>query len=386
MTISEIQEIQQSEAETLFPIQSCETLVGGYDCVNDYVAFPIIVNVSFQTYEYKDVIDDEGSTKATTIPTTSVIKNQNDDEIGHIFYSNNSQQLEKIDISESKYVAYLIDTNKEICGIEYRLNKDYLVIKKQYFDNYIADLKKTSILWGGFYHEDDKKITPPILQIKAEIICLPDLKLRTDFHIDNAQRAILQPYAFERFLKNYHLLELLFDYDVIQKIALNQHNIKVAGEILYKTYKESDEIYRLKYLLEKCYDLPKIINCLNKITAFEDLAIDIFYEYGKESNPLKDKQEFLNILQKTTLFAIESFYKINNQGVPDPSKLILQITSYPTFIYKLMAYWIYRIRSSIAHSKIGEFLLTSSEPEHERFMVEFAEPLLQEILIQCFKQ
>ena len=57
------------------------------------------------------------------------------------------------------------------------------------------------------------------------------------------------------------------------------------------------------------------------------------------------------------------------------------LPNYKTFILNLASYWIYRIRSSIAHSKIGEYQLSYTD---EAFMIEFAEPLLQEIVIQCF--
>ena len=262
---------------------------------------------------------------------------------------------------------------------------------QQKFEDYKTNYKSSSVLWGGFYHIEDQKTNKPLLQTKEEIKCLPNINLPTSYHIENAQRAIIQPYAFERFLKNYHLLELLFDYQIIQDIADNRDNIKVAGEILRKNYKDSDEIHRLTYIVKNnITDIDKIVICLNNIKDYRDLAIDIFYTYGKDSNPLKDKDSFKTILLESTLFAEDSFFKKNNAGSiinpPQYKKTLIQKNNtYDGFIHKLIAYWIYRIRSSIAHSKIGEFLLTSSEHEHEKFILEFAEPLLQEILIQCFE-
>lgn len=52
------------------------------------------------------------------------------------------------------------------------------------------------------------------------------------------------------------------------------------------------------------------------------------------------------------------------------------------FILRIVSYWIYRVRCSIAHNKIGEYLLSW---EDEEFLVKFAEPLLLEVLKQFYK-
>ncbi|NES18002.1 MAG: hypothetical protein F6K41_03525 [Symploca sp. SIO3E6] len=57
------------------------------------------------------------------------------------------------------------------------------------------------------------------------------------------------------------------------------------------------------------------------------------------------------------------------------------LNKYETIIIKIAAYWIYRVRSCIAHNRIGEYIML---PEDEEFIVEFAEPLLREVLYQVF--
>ena len=50
-------------------------------------------------------------------------------------------------------------------------------------------------------------------------------------------------------------------------------------------------------------------------------------------------------------------------------------------IINIATYWIYRVRSSIAHSRIGEYVMSTSD---EEFVVEIAEPLLRSVLVQVF--
>lgn len=45
------------------------------------------------------------------------------------------------------------------------------------------------------------------------------------------------------------------------------------------------------------------------------------------------------------------------------------------------AYLIYRVRCSIAHSRIGEHILTQSD---EEFVANVAEPLLKSLLIEIY--
>lgn len=376
MNLQEIQVFIEAN-QTLYEIdfqtisyQNIDYTVLLADGADGYVVFPIHINTSY-------IIDDSNATQDTKISIADIDGNY----MGAICLA--KEKIETVAMSFPEYyLAFLVDASREDAETKfYKLKRSYLVIKQSKLVEYITKYKKTSILWGGFYHEDDKVVREPLKQAKNEITCLPNLELPTRFHHDNAQRAIAQPYAFERFLKNYHLLELLFDYKVIQDIADNRNDIKTAGEILYKTYKENEEIKRLLYILENCSNITNIIGKINTIYDFQNLAERIFYQYGKDGNPLS-QDLFLETLQNINLFAEISFQVIKNGNIT--GKLKHQQTNHDTFIIKLTAYWIYRIRSSIAHSKIGEFLLSSDDPEHERFMIEFAEPLLQEVLIQCF--
>ena len=331
----------------------------GFLCLNDYIPLPIIVNNSYdrtQTIEVKDI---------------------DNDTIGYICFSNNGALIEADNMSEPLFAAYLRDINVDdfYAKIDYKITKDYLVVKKTKISDYIHIYSQSSGIWGSYIREDSFSIPLPRIKSISEIKAIPNIELPTDWHKENMVRAVQQPFAFERFLKNYHLLELLFDWQAMKEISdfYAVRNFSEAAEVL-RNY-EKDDIKRIKYVISTRYkNIDAIVEAINKVTTFSAIAKEIFYKYGKESNPLKDESIFDATLTKADLFKINSF--TNDKG-----KLTLQPPDYNTFILNLVSYWIYRIRSSIAHSKIGEYQLSYRD---EAFMIEFAEPLLQEIVIQCF--
>jgi hypothetical protein len=283
-------------------------------------------------------------------------------------------------MTEDKFAAYLLDVDKDdfISGVDYVLKADYLVLKARELSQYEEKYHATSGLWGGFIHKDDADFPclPFTLEI-TEIAAIDNLELPTIWHKENLIRGIQQPYAFERFLKNYHLLELLFDWQIIQKIKALDADIYGAGLIL-KNYGKGEELDRLIDCVENgIKDFPKIIAQLNQIQYFIPDAINIFYLYGKESNPLKTDKDITNSTNFETIIRDGGF----TEEILRRHKIVQQNSSYNKFITKLCCYWIYRIRSSIAHAKIGEYQISYA---NEEFMVKFAEPLLKEILVQCF--
>ncbi|TAE13596.1 MAG: hypothetical protein EAZ95_10955 [Bacteroidetes bacterium] len=356
-------------------IRNNHTFVGGW------VVFPIFVNVSYQSWE-----------NGSDLPAVIDVKFLDNTVIGHIYFSNNEQIVDSIDMSVPKMCAYLVDVDKAQLNISYKLSKDYLVIEEQFYEEYIEKYKKTSILWGGFYHEDDKVVEDAQKQVKTGITCLPNLELPTPFHQVTAQEAILHIYPFERFLKNYQLLELLFDYQTVEEIikaralATDRNKYNKSVQILNNYDRNSKEVEKLQYVIAKnIKNLPNVILYINKAALFKDLAKEVFFEYGKESNPDKDAKFFQMGISNT--FAENTFYKKNNNGKfvvkNGVNESDLQ-PNYDSFMKKMVSYWIYRIRCCIAHNKIGEFSLSPANIEHQEFMIKFAEPLLQEVLIQCF--
>ena len=162
-----------------------------------------------------------------------------------------------------------------------------------------------------------------------------------------------------------------FDIHTAEKInsLLIMGNKELEISRLLKDYSR-DDIDRLTSLFKLRLDFDKLIPFLDIIINYIDKAEPIFYDYGKESNPIKIKSQFDKLLY------LGSF---NRTNIND----ILGNNRFDSIIPKLVAYWIYRIRSSIAHNKLGEYLMTMDD---EEFIIEFAEPLIREIIIQCYKE
>jgi hypothetical protein len=325
----------------------------------DYIPFPIIVNFSY---------DRQLSIR---------VSNEQNDEIGYIHFSNNSVIIDSLNWTESLISAYLkdVDVDDFRSGTDVKLKQDYFVVRRDRLTDYLHNYEQTSGIWGGFIHKN--RITHlPYTKIITDITALRNISLPTPWHEENVIRATQQPYAFERFLKNYHLLELLFDWQSMKDVSNHFTNDDFinAGEVLRKY--ERDDLKRLQYIIEKISDINKIEICLNNINSFQITAINIFYTYGKsDSNPLMiSKEDFSNPDKFKNIVKAGGFSEANIRKFHN-------ISNYNTFIIKLTSYWIYRIRSSIAHSKIGEYQLSYQD---EPFMVEFAEPLLNEVITQCF--
>ncbi len=349
MNYTEITKIIE-KVNNLFPIiESSEP--NNYLSINNVVSIPIIISTHFDTEE------------------NISIENTSGEELGTIFFA--KEKIEEENMSETLYSVYLTDVDSSDFGnTDYKLKRNYLALKQERLQEYLQDYNEYSSIWGGFYPEKLHQAPKTIRTTKIKAI--KNLTLPTEWHKQNMLRAIQQPYAFERFLKKYHLLELLFDWQIVSEIKdLELSNDLSNVGVILRNYSRKD-IERLNYVLEKgINDYYIIASLLSKVETFMDTAKNIFYEYGKDSNPLKDYLKFEDIIN------IGGFSKTNLET----KKLINRNKPFEIFIYKITAYWIYRIRSSIAHQKIGEYLMTSDD---EDFVTQFCEPLIDEIIKQCF--
>lgn len=301
--------------------------------------------------------------------------NNEDNIIGSTFYCNNSKIEQIASLSEWKFIALLIEAEvSQFHSDSYEFQYDYLIVEEEYLDMYLDKYYDSAPIWGNFSHfallqEPYKK---SVLQIRA----VEGLRYPTEIHKDNSLRVLRQPYAFERYLKMYHHLELLFDKDLVEKIReLDDEDFTKLGTLL-KSF-ESSESSRLESVMkDRITDIDKIADKLNSVESHKDTAKKIFFDFGRKNNdPLDNNFDLLTeILNKRG-----GFNEVN-------CKLVLHNKAkdrkfYEKIIIKLSAYWIYRIRCSIAHNKIGEYIL---KQEEEEFIAEFAEPLLNEIICQAF--
>jgi hypothetical protein len=284
-----------------------------------------------------------------------------------------------LNVFSAPYVAaYLCEVSKDSYGLPGQFSRDYLLVRVDRLAEYKASFMASSAIWGGFYHGPTKPVLPPNAPKAAPVlIARTGIILPTELHAEAAMRSVVQPYAFERFLKLYHLLELSFDHDVVEKIRALGDDLRGIGQLL--SGYESKEFDRLKQtIMDRCNDVPSIAACLEEICAEHDwheTMKKIFFDFGKSGNPLPDKwDEFQNMLLATGFTQAGAA----SQGfIAKGNKTVLQDKAFEKFVLHLSAYWIYRVRSSIAHSRIGEYVMRM---EDEEFVEQFAERLLRRIL------
>jgi hypothetical protein len=195
-------------------------------------------------------------------------------------------------MTDTQMICYLSEIEKEYYGHPYQFQNDYFVLDIDNFEDYDQNYLDTSFLWGGFVHAKHGT-KQAYMQLTPLITAIPNIKLPTSYHIETGVRGIIQPFAFERYLKFYHLLELLFDHDTVEKIKGLADDLKGIGHIL-STY-ERNEIDRLKYVVEnRCKGYDVIAEKLNGAFVsdeFKKKTKTIFFDFGKEHNPLRNENE-----------------------------------------------------------------------------------------------
>jgi hypothetical protein len=310
--------------------------------------------------------------------TDIAIRNEAGLEIGYLCFTKGKIVDNLNALSELHFCCYLIEVPDEFSfSAPYTLQSNYAVIYYDHLPEYLTDYKNSAPLWG-FYHHNYSSISInstitksfPFLQATRE------QKFSEGFYFESSVRGIKQSLAFERFLKYYHLLELNFDYDVIKRIkGLNISTDSNQIGALLNAYEKND-IDRLVYLYDTyCLNVSPIIDRLNAINPYLAKATQIFYKFGKkDSNPLKDETVFVTINGLPG-----GFSEVNCRNHIGH---VRDAATHRSFIGKLSMYWIYRIRCSIAHNKVGEYLMPHTD---EDIVVNFAEPLLIELLKQIFR-
>lgn len=281
-------------------------------------------------------------------------------------------------ITDAQYAAYVAEVPKEQYGLPYRFEHDYVVLKKANYQSYVSEYMQSSPLWGGFVHLDGTIMIPsPCVCIPNELVMVPGIQVPTAFHSESVVRSVLEPFAFERFLKLYHLFELQFDLEVVDRIRGLGDDLFGIATILNQ-YRRTD-CERLKSLIqEKCDDIAGIQQALNGILADQSLwdkGKEIFFAFGKEDNPFKDdarKAKFYSMMDRGG-FSLDNARACN---------LASGEREFAAMVQNVATYWIYRVRCCIAHNRIGEYVMTA---QYEGFVTTFAEPLLRVLLLQAFR-
>ncbi|HEV3307372.1 MAG TPA: hypothetical protein VGZ91_13125 [Candidatus Sulfotelmatobacter sp.] len=270
--------------------------------------------------------------------------------------------------------AYLLDTAPGDYGQPGKFSSDYLLVRKERLKEYKESFMHSSAIWGGFWHaEGSPVLNPPAARTLQPITACTGIKLPTPLHMAAAKRSAMMPYAFERYLKLYHLLELSFDYETVKRIKDLKDDLHGIGQIF--SQHRRDEFERLKQLMiEKCSNRGAVASCIEDVCRdrrFDGTTRSIFFDFGKAENPLLEKQTEFEQMVKGPGFnksGAEKSGVISHKARPDV---------FETLVLKTAAYWIYRVRCSIAHNRIGEYVI---KPQDEEFVEQFAERLLRQVL------
>ena len=323
--------------------------------INDLIAMPIITSNSFDRTSIIEVKYPRGR----VIGTLRFLK-------GFSIADYNGLS------DENKICFYTDHEENQIITPEYTFNYDYLLIKKENYKNYVKEHMEKSTLWGSFIHLEKIPAITFSEKFNVNTIKIDNKLTKVEGpYADNIYLSIIESNPFNRFLKLYHMIELQFDLHTAEKIKalLDEGNREKEISIHLRDYAK-DEIKRLESIIkERCTDIGELEVLINKISQYKSNALTIFYEYGKSTNPLMKKNDF-------------NYFAFGN-GRFNETEIKSKGLSYPSLILKLTAYWIYRVRCCIAHNKLGEYIMGAND---EKFVVNFAEPLMKEIVKQCFKK
>ncbi|MGA7588673.1 MAG: hypothetical protein WCB03_21975 [Rouxiella badensis] len=330
--------------------------------INGYIAIPVYA------------ID------SSTLANDDVILKYDGDEIGFLCAVGNSGNVYDInELTLSRLIAYFNDVEREylLTGTNYNFKCHYVVVKNSHYALYWSDYAPSAPLWGNFSHDRPRSKYQKSLQ---SIDIIAGMKIPTPRHTSDLARAISSSNGFDRFLKYYHQIELLFDVIFVAKIkALPADSLDGLRDIM-KDY-QRNELDNLRGIIK---EYVRDVSFLTKIIAEaftpQNIIImkNIFQNHTKDGNPLFQGEKEL----------WSNFSNFIGSPNPDAAKakeynLINKVDSeiYRVFMLKLISYWIYRIRCSIAHNKIGEFIFRD---EDEEFVVVLGEGLLKSVIKEMF--
>jgi hypothetical protein len=283
------------------------------------------------------------------------------------------------ELTFARLIAYFNDVKVDslFSGEKYSFKCHYVVIKVTHYDIYQAEYASAAPLWGGFSHEaPTSKYQRPLLSIDI----VTGIKIPTTRHSGDLVRAISSSNGFDRFLKYYHQIELLFDVIFVSKIrAMPAESLAGLRDIM-RDY-QRNELDNLRGIIKEYVNDTNLLTAIIVKAATPANMIvmcEIFQDHSKDGNPLIKGERDL----------WDSFKTFIASPNPDPVKakelkLIDKADQelYRIFILKLVSYWIYRIRCSIAHNKIGEFIF---KEEDEEFVVVLGEGLLKPVINEMF--
>ncbi|NGM60475.1 hypothetical protein G5B30_00965 [Sphingobacterium sp. SGG-5] len=291
--------------------------------------------------------------------------------LGQVYFVAN-KNYEINALPEDLYKIYLAENEDDISvgnHQEYVFKYDYILIKTNRAEEYFNKFKHGTLLWGDFYHIESELLRGFNFNSSLNKISVIDCKTLDSQSRSLHYELISETNCFHRFLRYYHMLEMHFDMHTAKKISnllLQGGNEKQISSLL-RDYNRED-LSRLQSLIENYVNPLTLQENLKIIFNYMEYAEDIFYNFGKVSNPLR-KWTDLTRLKENGSFTENSTQNFRGSN------------THNKFLAKISSYWIYRIRSSIAHRKLGEYVMDQKD---EKFVVNFAEPLIKAIYRDFF--
>lgn len=280
------------------------------------------------------------------------------------------RQLGEIDIGALtawQSVAYWTAIARDQYQQRFVFDCDYVVIDERYFNTYTNRMKDSAALWGGFSHDIP---TVPIKRQTSQIIAKQGIIFPTQFHKQQALHAVEASHPFDRFLKMYHQLELLFDWVIVKRIQGMGADLAGIAQVMSRY--TSGDLPSLKTLLNEYLHSPdKIWSAMRAIDLHIVTATEMFQNFNKDGNPLKESANWKKIC--------DALKAGDYQNAISGALLAKDKAVANKIIYDTSAYWLFRSRCSIAHNRIGEFILTDADAT---FVLQFSEPLLYEVVAQ----
>lgn len=329
--------------------------VEGYLAINEFVALPLEVISS-------------GIAQGTDIE----ISDQGGNSMGTLCFCRSLGNALVTELTIWQYVAFLSDAEPdEIYDDHYSFKRDYVVLETSFLMEYIDQYFSSAPLWGKFSHTPIANLEHTVEM--EGITAIPGIRIASQYHQQSINRYLHSNNPFERFLRIYQSIELLFDYVLVRRIKLLDDNISGFSQI-YADFGRS-EIDRLRRIMKEfCSNPVSIASSLEISSLFKEDRHDIFFKHNKSGNPFSDASKWEKLVECLDGHAF-------NASTLKNKRLINKEEDFPDIVIDLASYWIYRIRCSIAHNRVGEFVLQDS---HRAFVAEFAEPLVLEAAKQIF--
>lgn len=280
--------------------------------------------------------------------------------------------------SEFFACAFLKDVSAEDLegpkSSDYIFKSSYIVIDSAFLTEYNEAYSASSSIWGGFSGGSGSHVAHKIPTTQT-ILALPNMVLPTTSHSDVVIRANKDFSVLGRYLALYQLIELSFDYDLVEDIKNLGQDLKNIGKVL-ATYNHTETV-RLNRLVSKYWkDESSLLAALGRFfsaSPYDSEIEDLLFGYEKDGFPWGLKTDAV----KRAAFLAQARVSVDKASLSS-----VKCGCTLEDLQKAVTYIIYRFRCAIAHASIGEYIITLDD---EKFVHEKAEPLLMSFISEMYK-